>query len=223
MGWMREGLVFTANRLGTLLMAVRRDVATAGTGIDDGEVAALSVDSTGKLWVNAGTVTASSSGAAAHDAAVSGNPVSMGAVASAAAPTSVSADQDAVRLWALRNGAMAVQPTAAGALIGGDATNGMDVDVTRVAVPTTFYMGQTTVTTSGTEVTLGASQALTQGVWVKALAANTGFIYVGTNPVTTSTGYQLDNNESVFIPIANLTTVYIDASVNNEGVSYLGF
>lgn len=72
-------------------------------------------------------------GAAAHDAAAAGKPVLMGGSASAAAPSSVSADGDATTLWVLRNGAIAAVLTAAGALIGGDATNGLDVDVTRIA------------------------------------------------------------------------------------------
>lgn len=52
--------------------------------------------------------------------------------ASAAAPTNVSADNDVALPWYLRNGAQATVVTAAGALVGGDATNGLDVDVTRV-------------------------------------------------------------------------------------------
>lgn len=78
------------------------------------------------------SVNASATGPAAHDAAASGNPVIDGGVASAAAPTSVSADGDAVQAWYLRNGAQATVLTAAGALVGGDATNGLDVDVTRM-------------------------------------------------------------------------------------------
>lgn len=75
-------------------------------------------------------------GLAAHDAAVSGNPVLQGGYASAAAPTDVSADGDAVRAWRLRNGAQACVLTAAGALIPGDATNGLDVDVIRLPAST---------------------------------------------------------------------------------------
>lgn len=72
-------------------------------------------------------------GSAAHDAsATSINPVVGGGYASAAAPTDVSADGDAVRSWFLRNGAQATVLTAGGALVGGDATNGLDADVTRV-------------------------------------------------------------------------------------------
>ena len=73
-----------------------------------------------------------STGGAAHDAAVSGNPVLMAGKASAAAPADVSGDGDVVSAWRLRNGAEAVVVTAAGALISGDATYGLDVDVVRL-------------------------------------------------------------------------------------------
>jgi hypothetical protein len=73
------------------------------------------------------------SGPTAHDAVgTSTNPVLTGGYASAAAPADVSADGDAVRGWHLRNGAAATVITAGGALIGGDAANGLDVDVTRL-------------------------------------------------------------------------------------------
>ena len=61
-----------------------------------------------------------------------GSPLKIGGRASAAAPSSVSSDGDRVNGWFLRNGAQAAVITAAGALIGGDATNGLDVDVTRL-------------------------------------------------------------------------------------------
>lgn len=68
----------------------------------------------------------------AHDGADSGRPLKVGGFAKAAAPADVSADSDRVNAWFLRNGAMAVNLTAAGALIPGDATNGLDVDPTRL-------------------------------------------------------------------------------------------
>lgn len=94
--------------------------------------------------------------------------------------------------------------------------------VTLPAPPTTPYMGQTNVTTAGTEVTIASSQAISVGVTVKAKHTNTGLIYCGTNPVTSSTGYILRAGESVFIAVANLNTIYVDSSVNGEGVSYIG-
>jgi len=67
-----------------------------------------------------------------HDIPITGKPVLVAGRASAAAPADVSADGDAVRAWMLRNGARCVVLTAAGALIAGDAANGLDVDVTRM-------------------------------------------------------------------------------------------
>lgn len=49
-----------------------------------------------------------SEGDAAQDAAISGNPVSVGGRASSAYPTAMSADGDAVFAWANRQGALAV-------------------------------------------------------------------------------------------------------------------
>ena len=93
--------------------------------------------------------------------------------------------------------------------------------ISSVAIPATIYHGQKTVTTAGTEVALAASQAILSGVRIKALATNTGDIFVGANPVTSSTGFVLDAGEEVFVEVANLATVYIDSSVNGEGVSYI--
>lgn len=244
-------------------------------GSDSSNTVDVLVDSTGRLIVQ---------GASAHDAsATARNPMVVAGSASAAAPSDVSSDNDVVRLWALRNGAQVTQLSAAGALIGGDATNGVDADVTRVipgtsashlgkaedaaaasgdtmvsaaavrddsvsadaadgdyvplktdssnrlyttstvtsvATPSTVYPGQTTVTTAGTQVTLGASQAITTGCLVKAKEANTGFIYVGISTVDSTTGYTLDNGVDQFFPIDNRTTLWIDSSVNAEGVSY---
>lgn len=69
-------------------------------------------------------------GQTAHDAAAASiDPVLTGGYASAAAPTGVSADGDAVNAWHLRNGAQCVNLTAAGALIPGDATDGLLVNL----------------------------------------------------------------------------------------------
>lgn len=103
----------------------RASSATPTAMSADGDAVQLWLDRSGGTIVN---------GRDAHDAALNANtnPMLMGGRASAAAPTDVSADGDAVRAWYLRSGAQATVLTAAGALIGGDATNGLDVDVTRV-------------------------------------------------------------------------------------------
>jgi hypothetical protein len=99
-------------------------VPTAMSG--DGDAVHVWLDRSGGTIVN---------GRDAHDAALDANtnPQLIGGRSSVAAPTDVSADGDAVRAWFLRNGAQAVVVTSASGIpIPGEATNGLDVDVTRV-------------------------------------------------------------------------------------------
>ena len=114
---------------GTEATALRVTLASDSTGLVsvDDNAGSLTVDqgAAGTAWEQVGDV--------AHDAVgTSVNPVLVGGYASAAAPTGVSLDGDAVRAWHLLNGAQATVLTAAGALIAGDAANGLDVDVTRL-------------------------------------------------------------------------------------------
>lgn len=104
-------------------------------------------------------------GAVAHDVSGSGvEPLLVGGYANAVAPADVSADQDAVRAWFLRNGAQATVLTAAGALIGGDATNGVDVDVTRVTGTVTVGgVAAHDAAVSGNPVLIGLEGRTTDG------------------------------------------------------------
>ena len=101
--------------------------------------------------------------------------------------------------------------------VDGSAVN-QPVDVIAVA---NIYNGKTTVATAGTRVTLASSQAV-RSVTIKALAANTGIIYVGNSSVSSTTGFQLYAGDTVTLDIANLNTVNLDSSVNGEGVTYIG-
>lgn len=65
-------------------------------------------------------------GQVAHDAVASGNPVVIGALASTATPSAVSADGDAVRIWADRNGRVNVN---VGTALPAGTNNIGDVDV----------------------------------------------------------------------------------------------
>ena len=96
-----------------------------------------------------------------------------------------------------------------------------DVDVTSMPIATAIQNGQKTVTTAGTRVALASSTAITHSVTIKALHGNSGWIYVGNSSVASSNGLVLDAGESCEIEVANLSTVYIDSSVNGEGVSYV--
>jgi hypothetical protein len=115
-------------------------------------------------------------GDVANSAPETSSPVSVGGYASSTAPADVS-EADRVRAWHLLNGAQATAITAAGALIGGDATNGLDVDVTRLpALPAgTNNIGDVDVLTLP-NVTIGTNAPLVAGT------ANIGDVDVLTLP-----------------------------------------
>lgn len=99
-----------------------------------------------------------------------------------------------------------------------------NVNVTEVggnAIRNTVIHGQKDVTTAGTEVVLGTAAPIS-AVTIKAKSANTGLIFVGANPVTSSTGYILAAGEAVLVMTDNVANIYIDSSVNGEGVSFVG-
>lgn len=77
-----------------------------------------------------------------------------------------------------------------------------------------------TVTTAGTRVQL-ASSTSTKTITIRALSTNTGFIYVGNIGVSASNGFQLSKDETVSLDLDNLNKIYIDSSVNSEGVTYI--
>jgi len=83
--------------------------------------------------------------------------------------------------------------------------------------------GVKTVTTAGTDVVLATSTAA-KVVIIQAQTDNTGVIAVGGSgvdaTVATGTGIALYAGDSVTLEIDNLADVYIDATVNGEGVRY---
>ena len=88
------------------------------------------------------------------------------------------------------------------------------------AAPTVPVNGRTTVTTAGTRVVLAGSTTV-KSVTIKALGTNTGIIYVGDSAVSSSNGFPLYARDTISMDISNLNTLYIDSSVNNEGIAYI--
>lgn len=109
-------------------------------------------------------------GMVAHDGAdvAALGPLKIGGYAKAAAPSDVSGDADLVNAWFLRNGAQATVLTAAGALIGGSATRGLDVS----PLPHTSG-GLSTFNASGAD---GADNAVLTSTAV-AVKASAGQLY----------------------------------------------
>lgn len=86
--------------------------------------------------------------------------------------------------------------------------------------------GVTTVTTAGTDVALAGSTACKR-VTIQAQTDNTGVIAVGGSgvdaTVATGTGILLFAGDAYELDIDNLADIFIDSSVNGEGVRYVYF
>jgi hypothetical protein len=84
--------------------------------------------------------------------------------------------------------------------------------------------GQKTVTTAGTELSLGTAQ-IDAPIMIKALDTNTGIVAVGNDgagAVSVSTGLRLSKGEAVVLEwVGNLSTILVDSAVNGEGVSWI--
>lgn len=183
---------------GAVVLARRTDSPANQSGTD-GDYEFLQM-SAGRLWTNAVVA-----GDVAHDAADgSGGPVKVGGVASAAAPTSVSVDGDRVNAWFLRNGAQATVVTAAGALIGGDATNGLDVDVTRVSG---------TVTVDGSGVTQPVSHAALTELAAAINASSQMDVNIAASNATVTVDLGANND----VTVTNATAANLKAEVVGTG------
>lgn len=105
-----------------------------------------------------------------------------------------------------------------------DASVSNPLPVAQYAGSTTIGDGRKVVTTAGTRVTL-ASSTTAREVTITALSTNTGVIVVGGSTVIaaagTRRGVPLSAGASLTIRIDDLADIYIDSTVNGEGVSFL--
>jgi hypothetical protein len=86
----------------------------------------------------------------------------------------------------------------------------------------TLTVGQKVVTTAGTAVKVLTTDDGYYTLIIKALSTNTGLIYVGNSDVDSTNGFELDAGEETIIVISEgQLDIYIDSSVNLEGVSYI--
>lgn len=108
-----------------------------------------------------------------------------------------------------------VDPTGTNLDNGAGALNVVEV------VPSVVNNNIKLVTTAGTRVAL-QSATTNGGIVIKALKTNTGTIYVGGSTVSSANGFQLAAGDTVAFAINDASNVSIDASVNGEGVSWLG-
>lgn len=81
--------------------------------------------------------------------------------------------------------------------------------------------GRKTVTSAGTPEALGSGDVF-GGLYIKALIANTGTIEVGSSATAAASGFQLSAGDVILFDYVNdMSQIYIDSTVNGEGVSWL--
>ena len=84
--------------------------------------------------------------------------------------------------------------------------------------------GQTTVTTAGTAVALGAG-IVGGALMVKALIGNVGNVFIGNDgagDVTSANGLELAPGDvMIFDTVSNLSALIVDSAENGEGVSWI--
>ena len=85
--------------------------------------------------------------------------------------------------------------------------------------------GRVTVPVAGTRVQLSATEESITGVVIQALETNTGFIaFAGDDVVAavgTRVGIVLSAEASYVLPVRDLRTVFIDATVSGDGIGFL--
>lgn len=206
-----EDAVSVADPVGTVLNLIRNDARTGAITTTDGDNIAARGTNSGELYVKH-VDALPIIGNVAHDAVGTGqNPALVGGYASAAAPTDVSADGDSVRAWYLRNGAQATVLTAAGALVGGDAANGLDVDVTRLPalVAGTALIGKVGIdqTTAGTTNAVSLAQ-----IGATTVLGGNGASGAGALRVTIA-----NDSTGILATVGTVTTVSTLTSITNWG------
>lgn len=89
----------------------------------------------------------------------------------------------------------------------------------------TFASGRKTVATAGTAEPLAASPFTTRKIVLQAELDNTGVIVVGGSGVVATlasrTGIALEAGDSIELPLTDATLVYLNSTVNGDGVTYL--
>ena len=81
--------------------------------------------------------------------------------------------------------------------------------------------GKINVATAGSPIQMHAISSLLVTVTVKAKHNNTGKILIGNTQVSATTGYELWANEEVTLNLLDINLIWLDCSVNGEGVSYI--
>ena len=90
-----------------------------------------------------------------------------------------------------------------------------------------FDAGTTTVSTAGTEQQISNTNNRVRWLKAKALAANSGIVYIGVSDITATNGYELSAGNEIELNFADVggtilwSTVYVDAATNGDKVCWV--
>ena len=90
-----------------------------------------------------------------------------------------------------------------------------------------FDSGTTNVASAGTRVQLSNTTNRVRWIKVKALAGNSGMIYLGVSDVSASNGYELDSTNTIEINFAEsggtipFSPFYVDVASSGDKVSWV--
>ena len=86
----------------------------------------------------------------------------------------------------------------------------------------TVLNGKVTNTSPGTPKQITTNNTGVHSVVIRALASNSGKVYVGNSTVSSANGVQLAAGDSLTIVVGNLALIYFDTDNNGEGLTYIG-
>jgi hypothetical protein len=79
------------------------------------------------------------------------------------------------------------------------------------------------IPTAGTAVQ-GTDIVTPNGVWIKALAGNSGLTYVGNDgagDVASTNGFELTAGDVIHVTVQNLNELYFDAATNGDDICWI--
>ena len=89
-----------------------------------------------------------------------------------------------------------------------------------------YDAGTTNVASAGTRVQLSNTTNRVRWIQVKALAGNSGLVYLGVSDVSASNGYELAATNTIEINFADsggtiaFSSLYVDSASNNDKVCW---
>jgi hypothetical protein len=89
-----------------------------------------------------------------------------------------------------------------------------------------FDAGTTTISTAGSEQQISNTNNRVRWLKLKALAANSGLVYIGVSDITATNGYELSAGNEIEFNFADAggtilwSTVYVDSASDGDKVAW---